>query len=206
MSKETWNIVTSKIIEDVDIQLALQCAPLIAGLKISNLLNIQKEQYRAVERILSGSNISWYVLLENGNTMVLLLYNTDSLVRYLNKTEVRQMLLDEGYENTLTTNVLKEFSGRYQDYMKNRNVFPHEMGLLLGYPVEDVRGFIECRGLQPLYTGYWKVYKDKDKKIRLFERFESAKESMIQLLGRGICMVDIIDIYSTCRDALKKVS
>jgi hypothetical protein len=86
MSKETWNIVTSKRIEDVDIQLALQCAPLIAGLKISNLLNIQKEQYRAVERILSGSNISWYVLLENGNTMVLLLYNTDSLVRYLNKT------------------------------------------------------------------------------------------------------------------------
>ena len=36
--------------------------------------------------------------------------------------------------------------------------FPHEMGVLLGYPVEDVRGFMEQNGQNALYQGYWKVY------------------------------------------------
>jgi hypothetical protein len=200
MSRETWNIVTSKEIEDVDLQLALQCAPLIAGLKISNLFIIPKEQYKAMGKILSGSNISWYVLLENDSKIILLLYHTGSLEDYLKKSEVRQMLLDEGYENTMVGNVLMEFSRRYRNYMKHKSGFPHEMGLLLGYPVEDVTGFIEYQGTQSLYTGYWKVYKDKDEKIRLFERFERAKEGIIQLLSRGLCMADIINICHPYRN------
>ena len=40
MSQETWEILCGMKTDDVELQLALQCAPLITGLKISNLLTI----------------------------------------------------------------------------------------------------------------------------------------------------------------------
>lgn len=43
-------------------------------------------------------------------------------------------------------------------YQTIQEDFPHEMGILLGYPVEDVEGFIINNGKNELYTGYWKVY------------------------------------------------
>ncbi len=38
--------------------------------------------------------------------------------------------------------------------MNQGKQFPHEMGLLLGYPVEDVVGFMENNGKNYLYSGY----------------------------------------------------
>jgi hypothetical protein len=78
--------------------------------------------------------------------------------------------------------------------MTTKGGFPHEMGLLLGYPIEDVTGFIKYNGEHSLYTGYWKVYENKEEKLRLFESYENAKESLIQLLYRGLSMVEIMDI------------
>jgi hypothetical protein len=199
MSQETWNIVTGKTIKEIDLQLALQCAPLIAGLKISNLFNIQREQYKAVRKILSGSHISWYVLLENGDKLMLLLYHARSMEDYLKQPEVRRLLIDAGYENMELMYILTEFSRRYGRYMKQRSNFPHEMGLLLGYPVEDVAGFIEYKGKKSLCTGYWKVYHNVEEKQRIFESFESAEDSMIQLLNHGLCMADIISICCAYR-------
>ena len=53
--------------------------------------------------------------------------------------------------------------------------FPHEMGVLLGYPLEDVKGFINNRGRIFLYTGYWKVYSDLQQKMDLFGRLNRQK-------------------------------
>ena len=38
--------------------------------------------------------------------------------------------------------------------LEEKGAFPHEIGLLLGYPVEDVLGFIRHQGKNYLYTGY----------------------------------------------------
>ena len=69
------------------------------------------------------------------------------------------------------------------------------MGLLLGYPIEDVRGFIEHNGCGCLYSGYWKVYRNVPLKKKMFEDFEKAKESVIQLLAEDIDMRLILEIY-----------
>ena len=84
---------------------------------------------------------------------------------------------------------------RYEAYMKKEFDFPHELGLILGYPVEDVTGFIEHNGKNYLHSGYWKVYHNPSAKRKLFERFEQAKESVIQLVSTGVSIVDIIDIF-----------
>lgn len=194
MSQDTWDIVQNKEVDGIELQLALQCAPLITGLKISNLLNIYKEDFPAMKKIVENSHISWYLLLEQKDKLTILLYHKKSLERYLAQKEVLAMFWEAEYQSFSPEGILKEFCIRYQRYMERKEDFPHEMGLLLGYPVEDVEGFMKYKGEHSLCTGYWKVYEDRDRKLKIFENFENAKESLIQLLSCGISMGDIIDI------------
>jgi hypothetical protein len=107
------------------------------------------------------------------------------------------MLEQAGYVNFSLDCILKEFCIRYKRYMNTKKDFPHEMGLLLGYPTEDVKGFITHQGYNCLCGGYWKVYANKERKLKIFERFENAKESLIQLLSCGVSMGDILDLCCT---------
>lgn len=68
---------------------------------------------------------------------------------------------------------------------QDRSDFPHEMGFFLGYPKEDVEGFIVNGGRNFLYAGYWKVYANRKAKISLFEKFENARETMITFVSNG---------------------
>jgi hypothetical protein len=174
--------------------MAMQCAPLITGLKISNLLNIRREDFASMQEIVKRSQFSWYLLIETEEKMIALLFHRDSLECYLRKPKVREMFQQAGYANLSLDGILKEFRVRYAGYMESKNEFPHEMGLLLGYPTEDVEGFITHRGDDCLCVGYWKVYANKERKLKIFERFENAKERLIQLLSCGISMGEIIDM------------
>ena len=40
MSENTWEIMKGMELGDVELQMALQCAPVITGVKVSNLLNM----------------------------------------------------------------------------------------------------------------------------------------------------------------------
>ena len=52
-----------------------------------------------------------------------------------------------------------------------RSEFPHEIGFFLGYPYEDVIGFIENRGQNYLEVGPWKVYANQNQARRTFARY-----------------------------------
>ena len=41
--------------------------------------------------------------------------------------------------------MVEELKKRYACYMEEKGAFPHEIGLLLGYPVEEI-GRASCRG------------------------------------------------------------
>lgn len=52
-----------------------------------------------------------------------------------------------------------------------RSEFPHEIGFFLGYPYEDVIGFIKNRGQNYLEVGPWKVYVNQNQARRTFARY-----------------------------------
>lgn len=52
-----------------------------------------------------------------------------------------------------------------------RSEFPHEIGFFLGYPYEDVIGFIKNRGQNYLEVGPWKVYANQNQARRTFARY-----------------------------------
>ena len=195
MSQEVFELVQGMDLKSIETQIALQCAPLISGLKVSNLLIISAEDEALVRIILRRSGISFFRLLRTGEKVTFLLFRKNPLEAYLKQQEVEAMLAEAGYAELSLGNILSTFQKRYAHYMSAGGRFPHEMGLLLGYPAEDVRGFVENEGKNFLYSGYWKVYADVEEKRRLFQKFENAKETVIQLLSYGVGIQDILDIY-----------
>lgn len=75
MSREIFEIVKGMDMKDIATQLALQCAPLITGLKISNMLIVAKEDERSVRMILRRTGISCYRLLQNDKKITFLLFH-----------------------------------------------------------------------------------------------------------------------------------
>lgn len=193
MSQEVLEIVKGMDLKQIETQLALQCAPLIAGLKTSNLLIIPKENVPKVKRILKRTILSYFILYVGEEKTILLVYDASSLGEYLGRKKVKNLLLQWGYEESSMREWLYLLQERYKRYVEERANFPHEMGLFLGYPVEDVVGFIENSGKNSLYSGYWKVYGDVSEKMKLFQKFDMAKENLIQFLASGMTILDAIN-------------
>ena len=196
MSREIFEIVQGMDLKNIETQLALQCAPLITGLKISNMLIVSSGDEKMVRAILKRTGISCYRLLQNEKKITLLLFRRNQLEEFLRRADVSEVLRVEGYTEIQLGKILSIFQVRYQAYMNGSKIFPHEMGLLLGYPVEDVTGFMEHGGKDSLYSGYWKVYADVAKKLRIFKQFEMAKEILIRLVSDGVSMEEIIVYYN----------
>ena len=197
MSQEIYEIVKGMDLENIETQLALQCAPLITGLKVSNLLIISKGNEEVVKRILNRTGISYYRLIQTRTKTTFLLFRRNELEEFLSDENVKNVFIRAGSKSLQIGKILRTFSLRYEAYMQGDKCFPHEMGLLLGYPVEDVVGFVENNGKNFLYSGYWKVYENQKAKVKLFDKFKVAEETLIHLLSNGLSMSDIIDIYAT---------
>lgn len=201
MCQEVFEIVQNMDKSHIETRIALQCAPLITGIKISNLLIVSECDEEGVRMILKKSGMIHYRLLRFSGKTTFLVFHKTQLASYLKNFNVLRILEANGYHDLSLGGILRTFQSRYETHMKQGEGFPHEMGLLLGYPVEDVEGFIEHRGKNYLYSGYWKVYKDVEDKKKIFDAYENAKEQLILLLAQGYEMRSIIHIY---RDAYFK--
>ena len=179
MRIETWEIMQNADLDEIELQLAFQCAPLITGLKVSNLFQIDSRHYKRLCEILDKSNFSFCGLGGRNGSVSLLIYQKEWLEQFLQQEEVR---------------VLTRFRSRYIRYMQKKQQFPHEMGVLLGYPPEDVEGFIIYEGKNSLCEGYWKVYAEPQKKLRLFAQYDKAREWLLDLLYCGVGMEDIVGV------------
>ncbi len=192
MSHETLDIIQGIDWKDIEMQIAFHCAPLIAGLKLSNLLMLQSEELDRGTSILKRAGISYFVVAVTNGKVAVLLFDRQRLETYLRKEEVWKIFQDMGYQNHAMGKVLYAFRQRYEGYLLWNQEFPHEMGLLLGYPIEDVKGFILNEGENCLYTGYWKVYENLPEKMIVFRQFEKARDMLIGLLSNGITIAEVV--------------
>jgi hypothetical protein len=179
MSEEVFEKLCEMDKRRIELQIVLQCAPTIAGLKTSNLLIVPKNQEDKVRYILRFSGFFGYRLVEDGNRVVFLIFNRQMLTDYLSRPEVKAFLMKYGYEADSFGKCLRFFKDRYASYISKRDDFPHEMGVFLGYPLGDVVGFIEHQGEDFSLSGYWKVYENAEQAKVLFEMFDNVKDEMI---------------------------
>lgn len=192
MSQEILDIVQGTDWKDIETQIALHCAPLIAGLKLSNLLMIQNKDLDRTTSLLKRAGISYFMVAVTNGKAAVLLFDRHQLEIYLQEEKVWQIFRDMGYQDNAIGKVLYAFRQRYEGYLLRDQEFPHEMGLLLGYPVEDVEGFILNEGENCLYIGYWKVYGNLSEKLALFRQFEKARNVLLRLLSDGTTIVEVV--------------
>lgn len=192
MSQETFDILQGTDWKDIEMQIAFHCAPLIAGLKLSNLLMIQNKDLDRTTSLLKRAGISYFVVAVTNRKAAVLLFDRHWMEIYLQEEKVRQIFRDMGYQEDAMGKILYAFRQRYEGYLLRNQEFPHEMGLLLGYPVEDVEGFILNEGENCLYIGYWKVYENLSEKMALFRQFEKARDVLLRLLSDGITIVEVV--------------
>lgn len=198
MSREVLELLEKMDKIELKNQLALQCAPLLAGIKPSNLLTLRNHSVEEVEELFCGTDIVVRTLCQTKQQTVLLLFREQELQDYLSKPEVKEAMKLFGYQTLHFTDIFARLCTHYNTYMNDRESFPHELGLLLGYPVEDVLGFIENHGQNYLYSGYWKVYGDVQQAKRTFARYNAAKEEMIRMACAGM---EVKTMLSACRMA-----
>ena len=171
--------------------LATHCAPLIRNLAIANVLSVSVYDVNIISLLLRGTNIKCVILAVRGKQAVLYLYREDELKAYLKKDEVLCFLEKYGYSRENYKGLLGKLSKRIRLHSDGKASYPHEIGLFLGYPIEDVAGFVENEGQNYLHMGYWKVYYNVNESMKLFEKYDEAREWAVLKVVKGESLLDI---------------
>lgn len=77
--------------------------------------------------------------------------------------------------------------------------FPHEIGLVLGYPPADVSGFIRHKGADFLACGGWKAYSAPEAALRTFQRNRLCAEEYRKLHAQGVSLEALCDMRGASR-------
>ncbi len=70
--------------------------------------------------------------------------------------------------------------------------FPHEIGLFLGYPVEDVVSFIASKGAQSVSVGQWKVYHNNERAQKQFEVMKRWEDELLSRFNTGSSFKELL--------------
>ena len=161
-------------------------SPTLARLKLGNLFNHTMEQdfpaeFAALRRQLMDSGGTMTILKSPRDKALIYLYRAEELGKTLADGGVRRLLETCGYRCFDVDGALDTLKARLCD----KDAFPHEIGVFLGYPLEDVLGFIKNGGRNCLSCGCWKVYSNECEALKAFERYEKCKAVYQRLFASG---------------------
>lgn len=164
------------------------CAPTLAGLKTGSIYACPYEkretllsELRELNRLLSPRGLRILPLRFGADRALLYLFRPEELARDLSGSCAQKILAEAGYEDLRPGKCMRCLIERLQ----KREDFPHEIGLFLSYPPEDVQGFIENRAANYKRICAWKVYGDEEKAQRMFERYKKCTESYCRSYRKG---------------------
>jgi len=181
--------------------LVRHAAPCLAGIKPANLVSFTGADSRwcnMYNASLNMQGIYFTPLCACGNRTQILIYRKNLLARFCFQPEVIKALRSFDYQpekgieamierlQKRMSAVTKEKSSRYKD------MFPHEIGFFLGYPVEDVFQYMKMKGQKYLFCGYWKVYSNPERTRKLFRQYTECKEHFALQIKRGMSISDIV--------------
>jgi hypothetical protein len=184
--------------------LADYCMPTLLKAKPSNLVCVNKSFMgnpvhflNRIKQEIDLFDCNCIALYESRKLMILLIYNQQLLCEILSCNENRKVLEVYGYDNCedIVTSALKRIKQRYLDYCYFSAKFPHEIGIMLGYPHEDVEAFIKYEGKNYLLSGCWKVYHDVASAEITFELFHRIKEDTRKIITSGGNLKDLKEAY-----------
>lgn len=174
------------------VKLAIHCSPILRGIKAANSITVDKNESFQVGRLLTGTEISYRFLRTMGDRGILYLYREKAITNYLNSQEIQNFLQDYGYQNNDLPQMLNHLSDRLRLYNEGRISFPHEIGVFLEYPLDDVKGFLINNGKSSSCSGYWKVYHNVPEALQKFRQYDEERECVIRKIMEGKTIREIV--------------
>ena len=168
------------------------CAPTLAGLKTGSLFSCSYSDRSALQTDIRRLNQTFssrglrVLPLRYGKASVLLyVFRPGRLQTDLKNKTASAILKKAGYDDLTVEHCICCLKKRLRE---NRD-FPHEIGLFLSYPPEDVQGFIDNKAQNYKCIGYWKVYGDEDKARRIFEIYKKCTDTYCRQYRAGCGLV-----------------
>lgn len=164
------------------------CAPTLARIKTANMftcvVNSRKElnaELSKYNKIFRKKGLRILPLRYKNGRALIYVYRPSLLKEDLKHSYAESLLTELGYIPESINMCVRKLSRR----MAESGDFPHEIGLFLGYPAEDVQGFIEKGSRSYKCKGYWKVYSDEENALRLFEKYRKCTSVYTDIWSKG---------------------
>lgn len=161
------------------------CAPTLANLKTGSLFVCPItdrpsffSSLRSLNELLVPKGLRALPLRIREYSALVYLYRPSRLKKDLEDPAAIKILQDHGYS------CFGKCLPKLIERVRASEEFPHEIGLFLGYPPEDVQGFLDHRPCK--CSGCWKVYGDENKAKKTFDLYKKCERVYCQQLARGI--------------------
>ena len=162
-------------------------APTLAGIKTGSLFpyyydsreKLGKEMGR-LNRLLIPRGLRLVLLRLTDRSALLYLYRPSELEKDLRDCTACELLRGAGYPCSGCGACLCHLLKRFQ----SGEEFPHEIGLFLSYPPEDVKGFLTDRDNYKSMC-LWKIYGDEEKAQRMCDRYKKCTECYCRMWQKG---------------------
>lgn len=161
------------------------CAPTLANLKTGSLFVCPItdrpsffSSLRSLNELLVPKGLRALPLRIREYSALVYLYRPSRLKKDLENPAAIKILQDHGYS------CYGKCLPKLIERIRASEEFPHEIGLFLGYPPEDVQGFLDHRPCK--CSGCWKVYEDENKAKKTFDLYKKCERVYCQQLARGI--------------------
>lgn len=176
------------LFENIEKNLIRHCSPTLASLKTASLFTLEftcrkelNEVLRKWNRSLSDKGVAMIALRETDNHALIYVFRKSKLRKDLCCPEIERFLRNNGYDDTNIGMALSTLRA----HLTELGDFPHEIGIFLGYPIDDVIGFITNKGQNCKCTGCWKVYSNECEATKTFARYKKCEAIYMRLWEQG---------------------
>lgn len=164
------------------------CSPTLAGIKTGSLFTCAydscealRDFIRALNRRLNPKGLRMLMLRRSEKRALLYLYRPCKLKQDMSDAMTQTLLSSYDYPCGNPERCIAHLIRR----LRQNEKFPHEIGLFLGYPAQDVEGFIKNEAKCAKCTGFWKVYGDEKSAQETFEKYKKCRAVYLKQFHAG---------------------
>lgn len=175
-----WNTISERHRKELLRFLLVRTAPVRAGVKPGELLRVRhcyrsrnSEGFQFCLRrndILDILKLEHLELDSDNESSLILFFHREKLAEALCREENLRILLKCGYPCSTDPEVLlTHLKGRFA-----AERIPHEIGVFIGYPAKDVKGFIEKLPRTPVHRSDWAIFGDAGESLSRMDLYRQV--------------------------------
>ena len=199
---------------DFEAELIHHAAPTLLGRKQSNLFSLPlsllpkcREEIALYGKKLAEKGICIVYLYSFKNRVFIMVYRQNAMMdptveveailriipgdgsQYLFLQPAAQILKRAAQHRPTGKDPAVAFS---DERMQADGDFPHEIGFFLGYPPADVFAFMREKGQNYKCVGFWKVYGDEKRALRIFQCYRDCRDQMMEQVTAGSSILSLL--------------